>query len=213
MSDTLLRHLAVIGLSPRLIFDIGAYEGTFIAACKALFPAAACWAFEPNPAKHAVLSSRADRVFPELLSDTAGELAYWEAEIAEQSGNSIFREHTNLPFRPTRRQAVTIDSLVGGAVPDLVKLDTQGSELAILKGGSASICQAECVILEVSFRRYNDRAPLFPEVMGFMAARGYQLIDMEDALRVGGILIQSNALFLKRGSPRFTEDVRVELTF
>jgi len=213
MSDTLLRHLATIGLSPRLIFDIGAYEGTFIAACKAIFPAAACWAFEPNLAKQAQLSAQADRVFPDLLSDMPGELPYWEADFAEQSGNSIFREHTNLPFHATLRRAVTIDSLVGGAVPDLVKLDTQGSELAILRGGPASICQAESVILEVSFRRYNDRASLFPEALAVMAGLGYQLIDMEEVLRVGGILIQSNALFLKRGSPRFTEDVRVELTF
>lgn len=210
MTDQLLTHLRSIGFAPRLIFDIGAHEGAFTQTCRRYFANAAVWAFEPNLGKRVALTTIADRIFTDVLLDTAGAVTYWEAEIPEQSGNGLARERTNVPFRATIRQAVAIDTLVGGTIPDLVKLDTQGTELAILRGGRDSICHAESVIMEVSFRRYNDGAPLFAEALAFMADLDYCIVDIEDAYRAQGILVQSNALFLKKKSPHFSEDVRIE---
>jgi FkbM family methyltransferase len=213
MLDVLLIHLRTIGFAPTLVFDIGAYEGTFLDLSRRIFPAATYWAFEPNLGKSGVLSGKADRVFTEVLNEKPGEVTFWESELSEQSGNSLLREQTNIPFRATQRRAIDIDGLVGDVVPDLVKLDTQGSEIAILKGGSRSICRAEAVIVEAHVRRYNVGAPLFPELFAFMHVQGYEMIDFVDAVRVQGLLIQSNVLFLKRSSPRFSVDARIEYAF
>lgn len=213
MFRTFLAPFVARGFSPSLIFDIGAYEGEFLDFCGDQFPSADRWAFEPNIAKGELLSRKADRVFTEVLAEKSDELTYWEAEIPIQTGNSIFREHTNVGFRATTRRAVGIDSLVEGRVPQLVKLDTQGSELAILKGGLHSICQADIVITEVQVRRYNESAPLFFEVMSFMEAQDYILVDIADALRVSGILIQSDAVFVRRSSPFCSENARLEFAF
>lgn len=212
MLDVLLGHLQAIGAAPRLVFDIGAHEGAFVDASRHFFPGAEVWAFEPNLAKRDRLAAKADRVFTDVLVEAEGDVTYWEAEFPDTSGNSLLRENTNIPFRATTRRGVPIDRLAEGRVPDLVKLDTQGSELQILRGGSASIAKAECAILEVSLKRYNQGSPLFAEVLAFMTGLDYRLIDMVDALRVGGILVQTNALFIKRSSPRYGEDVQVEFT-
>jgi len=202
--------LRTAGFAPTLIFDIGAYEGAFIDACRSSFPAAKCWAFEPNLAKQDALSRKAERVFTDVLGEAPGEVTYWEADIPEQSGNSIRRENTNIGFRPTRRRMIDIDSLVGRQVPSLVKLDTQGSELDILKGGRNSLCLAEVILVEVHIKRNNEGAPLFHEVVAYLDSVGFGFVDMSDALRVQGILVQSDALFVKRTTPFFSESARVE---
>lgn len=212
MSDVLLAHLRSIGVSPGLVFDIGAHEGQFVDACRRFFPGAAVWAFEPNLAQRERLAAKADRVFTDVLVEAAGSVIYWEAEFPDTSGNSLLRENTNIPFRATVRPGLPVDRLAEGRIPDLVKIDTQGTELQILRGGPGSIAKAECVILEVSLKRYNQGAPLFAEVLAFMAGLDYRLIDMVDALRVGDILVQADALFIKRTSPRFSEDARIEFT-
>jgi FkbM family methyltransferase len=213
MLEPFFAHLRSINFSPSLVFDIGAYEGAFSDACRQHFPGVPCWAFEPNLAKRAALVGKADRVFTDVLADAPADVTYWESTLPEQSGNSILKEHTNVTFRPTARRATDIDSLVAGRVPDLVKLDTQGSELAIFRGGRKSICQAEVVITEAHIKRYNEGAPLFHELLAFMDAEGFAMIDIADALRVQGILIQSNVMFLKRTSPAFTENAHLEFRF
>jgi len=60
--------------------------------------------------------------------------------------------------------------------PDLIKLDTQGTELDILRG--ASNCLKTCLMVEVEVeftRAYNDQ-PLFDEVMTFMLKNGFELL-------------------------------------
>lgn len=75
----------------------------------------------------------------------------------------------------------TLDAIAAreGRRIDAIKVDTQGSELGILEGARA--CLAGSVILaeiEVSFfERYEGQA-LLRDVEGFMAAQGFDLLDL-----------------------------------
>ena len=60
--------------------------------------------------------------------------------------------------------------------PDMIKLDTQGTELDILKG--AVKCLETCSLVEAEvefFPMYKDQ-PLFHDVMGFMLDQGFELL-------------------------------------
>jgi FkbM family methyltransferase len=71
---------------------------------------------------------------------------------------------------------VTIDSLLDERaidMPDLVKLDVQGFELEVLRGGRRLFGAVEAFVLETSFYRFHTGMPLFHEVVAFMAERDY----------------------------------------
>jgi len=51
---------------------------------------------------------------------------------------------------------------------DLIKIDTQGSELIIIEGGINLIKKSKYIILELSILEYNESSPLFKEVINKM---------------------------------------------
>jgi FkbM family methyltransferase len=87
---------------------------------------------------------------------------------------------------------------------DYLKIDVEGSELAVLDGYSGSFLLAE---IEVNFHPLRKDIPLFDEIMNHMRKRGYLLIDLRrifwNPLRqkdlgnypAKGLLMHGDALF------------------
>ena len=67
-----------------------------------------------------------------------------------------------------------------GERPELIKLDTQGSELDILKGATETLKTALVVMSEVEFRPFYRDQPLFEDVNAFMRDHGFELIGLQD---------------------------------
>ncbi len=63
---------------------------------------------------------------------------------------------------------------------DLIKLDTQGSELDILKGGVNLVQRSKAIILEVSHQSYNQDSPLVNEVIEYMTDINFLLKETLD---------------------------------
>jgi hypothetical protein len=63
---------------------------------------------------------------------------------------------------------------------DLLKLDCQGAELAVLKGAGEMIRSVRWIYCEVSIDRVYDGAPLFGEIHEYLRMTGFEL------RRVGG---------------------------
>lgn len=57
--------------------------------------------------------------------------------------------------------------------PYVVKADVQGAELQVLDGASSTLKDAELVILEVSFFRFQDGFPAFYDVIYYMKKCGF----------------------------------------
>jgi Methyltransferase FkbM domain len=60
-------------------------------------------------------------------------------------------------------------------MPDVIKLDTQGSELDILKGAVKSLQGTSFIDIEVEFNPIYKSQPLFSEVDMFLRAHGFVL--------------------------------------
>jgi hypothetical protein len=67
---------------------------------------------------------------------------------------------------------------------DLIKLDVQGAELDILKGGKKYIQKTRptYLLLETSIQQYNKGAPLAGEVISYLNKKNYLLCDVIDVL-------------------------------
>ena len=70
---------------------------------------------------------------------------------------------------------MTIDALVAERSlprPYLIKLDTHGHELEILRGAAEALAGTDVLVIEAYFHRINESAPLFHELCAFLAERG-----------------------------------------
>lgn len=109
-----------------------------------------------------------------------------------------------------RERVQTLDAVLeanGISAPDFIKLDTQGSELAILRGATASLDGAVGLKTEVEFVELYEDQPLFAEVDAFARAAGFELVDLRRVhwRRAGysdfpgkGQLVFGDALYFKR---------------
>ena len=72
-----------------------------------------------------------------------------------------------------------MDSVVrkqGFPLPDLVKIDVQGSERDVMQGGMETIRHAKHLIVEMQHMEYNEGAPLVGETLPWIEANGWTLI-------------------------------------
>ena len=90
---------------------------------------------------------------------------------------------------------------------DFIKIDTQGSELDILKGAFESLNHSWGVEIEVEFQELYKNQPLFTDVDIFLREQGFELFDIQrfyfcrktypNITKNRGQLIFGNALYFK----------------
>ncbi len=190
--------------TPETIYDIGAYHGNWTRLARRVFPDARYFLFEANPDHAEILRSTGERYFIAALADRENEPAnFYTPRNAGATGASLYREQTvhyegkNLRVVPvtTRR----LDALVkehGLPPPELLKLDVQGSELAVLRGAGEILDSCSALIAELSFVQGNDGAPSATEVMTGIGELGFSPIDICKARRAAtGNPVQADVLF------------------
>jgi FkbM family methyltransferase len=68
---------------------------------------------------------------------------------------------------------------------DYIKLDTQGSELEILKGAGALLSTIKCIDIEVEFNPLYEGQSVFSEVDGFLRLNGFELWRLSNLVHYG----------------------------
>lgn len=224
----LLRSLAQLkkytGFELNFAVDIGANRGLFTHSLKTFNPNAKILAVEGNSAQAEHLT-KAFRAYSEsgtvqfeisLLGNQTGlPVTFYVSQVPfAHTGNSIYRENTGY-FRDSHKKLVketrlleTLDDLLirkgHTTCPDFVKIDTQGSELDILKGSPKTFACTPVVLFEMSLLRYNQNAPLAIDMMSYMHQLGYDLYDIVERHAIdmpGGdvIELQIDGLFVRKG--------------
>ena len=193
------------------VLDIGAYRGEFTETVRAVWPAAIVWQIEADERQAEWLS---DRAIIALLGDRERDDVnfYTLGMDKNTTGSSIFLEQT-FHYNPLstlvlKKHMTTVDALHrkhnffgSWSTNGLIKIDAQGAELLILKGAASFILEKlpRFILLECSITQYNKDAPLFAEVIAYMAKIGYAAIDIF-GMSYGdrGVLIQTDIMFERR---------------
>ena len=94
------------------------------------------------------------------------------------------------------------------SLPHFIKLDTQGSELDILKGGSSCLDHVIGIETEIEFIELYENQPLFGDVDTYLRGYNFELWDLRkvfskraqgfDLGKKKGQLISGDALYLKK---------------
>lgn len=119
------------------------------------------------------------------------------------TGDSYYKENTPSydSVAATKRTTKTLDSIVVDerlSPADLIKIDTQGSELDILRGGLKALQNCSLVYLECPTLSYNEGAPNFQEYSEFLLGHSFVPYEVCELHYSYGALIQMDVLFVKK---------------
>jgi FkbM family methyltransferase len=207
-----LRHMKSLGFSPSVIFDCGAHIGRWTKEVAAIFPEASFFLFEPNTQlidriKRNLARVSADyTVFVNAVADEEKEvfLNLWENTDVMMSSSSLLSHVQGEPTQKVRAEVVTLDQIAGKhkVVPELVKLDLQGAELAALQGATELLKKTEVFIIEFGVLEAYIGRTTPKELVNIMYDSGYSLYDIVD-LRYrpyDGALSDGDFIFTKNNS-------------
>lgn len=203
-----LEYLKKWGFSPLATIDVGASSGEWTKTFKAIYPSAKVLMIEAQdkmaPCLQGVCNEYPGDVFYEtaLLGATDGEQVQF---VEAGSGSSVFEEHSSYERCYVQKSLVRLDSLLSGFPHfhkvDFLKLDVQGYELEVLKGGMQTVNSAEFVLMEASLIPINRGCPLVADVLSFMERINFRLLDFcGQYRRKDGALWQTDLLFVKKDS-------------
>jgi FkbM family methyltransferase len=156
---------------PRVMIDVGANHG--LHALKFLAHGVRAVAVEPNPACHAyfrqacALNGFIPEVHGVALGATPGEVVLAIPGVETYRATTMADVRARWPSGVTvtsvRAPRTTLDAFTAAhdLTPDLVKIDTEGGELEVLRGASRTLAAAQPVILFESWPDSATRSPLF----------------------------------------------------
>jgi FkbM family methyltransferase len=203
-----LQNIKRIGFEPNFAVDIGAYEGFWTRDFLEVFPSTKVLMLEAQSSKATKLQSVCSeftntQYHIALLSGEEGkEFSFIESETA--SHVTIDNSKAIKKIKSESLDLILERKMF--SYPDFLKLDVQGFELEILKGGDKSLAHTEFCLLEVSLLDL-DSTPLILEVMNYMDTKGFQAYDICQFMRrpFDKALYQIDLLFIKKNSKLISE--------
>ena len=178
-----LNVLSRLGFSPSNILDIGSCIVNWGEYAQSVFPESKITMVEPIEYTELKRFENNDNfLVVNKLLDEEPQVRSWYEKL--NSGDSFFRERTSAfgKIKPIEKQSTTLDIEFKDQFPsgpELIKIDTQGSEISILKGGIETIKNNEVIVMELPLAgQYNLGAPSFIEYIKYMYEIGYEALDV-----------------------------------
>jgi FkbM family methyltransferase len=164
--------------------DVGASYGVFLKDIVHLSPKGSHLAFEPIP----ILFDRLVSTFPEVdarcvaLSDESGEASFnWLPDEQGLSGLSEYKYAiTATGQQITVRTELLDEQLPPGYEPSLIKVDVEGAEYAVLRGGQRTLARFKPVlVIEYPRRGIPLQGRGREDLYDFLISEiGYRVFDM-----------------------------------
>jgi FkbM family methyltransferase len=199
------------------VLDIGSNIGQFAITFNSAMPKAQIFSFEPIPECFQELQENISSIpnisaFNIGLGDYSGDLEFFE--VNDHSMSSSFLKMTSLhkqAFPQTTASKLTkvkvekLDTFaekISISKPLLIKLDVQGYEEQVMKGGENVISQAAVIIVETSFKTLYEDQPLFEDIYNLLKKHGFSYAGSFEDLRdpVTGAILQQDSIFLKNSN-------------
>jgi len=179
-----LQEIRNMGINPTSILDVGAHTGQFYGWAKGVWPNSVIWMIEANHLHKGALSNltrgKNDEYLIAALGDEEREVTFYtRSDKPHTEGNSYYEEVNYWDIQHlVQKNKITLqrldDLFTDDTTFEVIKLDTQGSELDVLRGGENLCKKASVIILEVTYVEYNKGAPTAEEVINFMKEFGFE---------------------------------------
>lgn len=204
-------------IEDKIVFvDVGA-AGDLISRWKKIGSNVLTISFEPDRVafdKLKRIKNNDNKYFNIALSNKKGIKNFYVCRDGEKSSfykpnYELLKKYPNVKrFNIKKKIKLKVNSLdnIGNFNPDFIKLDTQGSELEILKGSTKNLSECIGLEVEVEFHEIYKNQNLFNEVFYFLQKNKFEFVDfsektywrLKNTTNIGQKLIFANALFLKK---------------
>ena len=183
------RTLAAMGVRPRTVVDVGANLGQFALAAAHMLRPQKIISLEPIPEvfeKLRQLPIPREIDFEPACVALGEEPRQAEFRVMSQTASSsllpLGQIHRNLYPEIREEKTIpvsieTLDTFLSGrsmGPPSLLKLDVQGSELAVLRGCRCLRDHFRWILLETSTLPFYDQGGVFAEIEAHLSGRGYR---------------------------------------
>lgn len=194
-------HVWINDLKIDTIIDVGANIGDFSRELRKYRPEAFIYAFEPMPNEYMQLEDsfkddKKFRAYNLALSDKDGEAVFNVSSFGPASSilqmNDLLVDYINKGFstsvqsNPIVVKTATMDSIfdnsnfMGDSGSLLIKIDTQGFEDKVIRGGVRTIRQANVCFLETEFQPLYEGQALFIDILNQMHELGFTYFGDKD---------------------------------
>jgi FkbM family methyltransferase len=162
------------------ILDVGANDGWWYKNTLNTYPQAEFILVEANPYNEPALQQLGVEYHIACLSDEVKQVDFFiTADNPTSTGASYYLENTDNFHQDNTRSieltTTTLDILFPSETFDYIKMDVQGAEVDIIKGGKVLLSKASQVLLEVPIEgiEYNLGAPTRADYFKVMAEVGF----------------------------------------
>jgi FkbM family methyltransferase len=170
-----------------IVFDVGANVGQTVATFREALPQSVIHSFEPSPTAFKKLKQHAGVWKNVHLNNVGVGSSVGSLELLENLHSdmtSFLRPGSTAWGKVVNRTEVpvlTLDSYCakqGIQVIDLLKTDTQGYDLEVLKGCEELMRanRIQAIFCEVNFSEMYEDMPRYDQLLGFLANKGFKLM-------------------------------------
>lgn len=200
----------------KTILDVGANEGQFSRMISRIFPMADLYCFEPLPGPFNKLKQWGER--------RGGKVHPYNIGIGEEEGEALMFKHTDFslsssflrttetndntfPFTKIKEMVTvkvsTLDNFAAEHALEftpeiLVKIDVQGYEDRVIRGGRAVLRRSKACILEISFDDLYEKQATFKSLYFLMDELGFHYRgNLLQSYGEDGHVVYIDAVFIK----------------
>lgn len=168
------------------IFDVGANQGDYALTLLPAFPDARIYCFEPSPKTFEMLgghigNARNVRLFNMGMGDSTGEAVLFSDHDGSGSASVYSRRLDHFGGKLDIEEKVTLDTLDSFCshhdIPniDFLKLDTEGHELSVLRGGEGLMNAGAIGCIQFEFSGCNIDSKTYFQDFYYLLNEGYAI--------------------------------------
>jgi FkbM family methyltransferase len=207
--ESVIRHMAPRATQVRTVLDIGASDGRWSRRAMKFLPAARFIAVEPLAEREPQLQALHAREprFDYVLC-VAGERENETVELAvseDLDGSTVGGRQGRVRQVPSHSlDAIAAMKQCQG--PYILKFDTHGFEVPILKGAARTLADTHYIVMEVYNYRHTDGTLLFHEMCALLESLGFRCFNVADPMQrpLDGSLWQMDLFFARHDNEVFS---------
>jgi len=190
-----------------VVYDIGAASGVVARCLAKLANVREIHAFEPLPSAFQELRRHLEPysnvfAYNVALGDMDASQFMWVYPQCRDASSLLHMLPQNPPETVTQQvSVVTLDAFAKKhrlPSPDVVKIDVQGYEDRVIRGGRETIAKARYCIVELNLVQVYENSPLFSDVYAQLAELNFSLVAVGGAVTdCNGRQLQIDGIFAR----------------
>ena len=191
--EKFFQNLQLAKFKPELMLDIGSHTGYWTRHFLKYFNNCECHMFEPQNHLHKHCSdiTSLDNVCIHGLGvgETTEDKTFTYVERADSCTFNISRNESELKgYKQEKLKVISLNDFLDQnnlSKPNIVKIDAEGLDLAVLRGASSILGNTEIILIECAIGEVDSDNSIY-NVIQFLHSKNYRVFEITDMIRSFG---------------------------